>query len=229
MPERRLPTAPARATIAAEDLGAFATVLARIPTTFADRASVPHDPAITKAQYYGALANAPTLAVALGNLGAALVAEQGKPGRFSAADHEMIDIVLPLDAGYHALLDQHFHTAIAAGVRVEAIAALRDHRNDLLTADERQLVTFIRAVRDGAMSDAIWSGMIARLGSVRGTIEYCGFVLLLQFHHKLAWSLGLDVIPRAALDTLIADAADAHRRAGVPPPDSPRDTLPTDR
>jgi hypothetical protein len=199
--------------IPAHDAEAFAYVSGRIPTTFAVEGTVAHDPATTRAQYYTAMANAPTLAVALGQMGRALVAEQAKPGRFSAADHEMIDLVLPLDSGFYALLDQHLSSAVAAGVRIDAIKALRDGHDDLLTRDEFQQVEFIRAVRDGAMSDDIWARMVARLGSVRGTVEYCGFVLLLQFHHKFASALGTDVITRPAFDALLADL---ERAAAVP-------------
>ena len=77
---------------------------------------------------------------------------------------------------------------MSAGVRVEAIKALADGCEDDLNDEERQQVEFIRAVRDGTMTDEIWERMIERLGSVRGAIEFAFFVCYLWLHHRMNWA-----------------------------------------
>ena len=55
--------------------------------------------------------------------------------------------MLPLDSGYYGLVAHHTPRAITKGVRIEAIEAVRDGREELLTDHEYQNVEFIRAVR----------------------------------------------------------------------------------
>jgi hypothetical protein len=185
----RLPQCPDRETIPEHELAEFDHMVARIKTGFAQH------PEIIDGKPYGvphfeAMNVSPPLGAAVSRLGREIMQLQGKPGTFTGADHELIDIVLALDSGYYALLAGHTPAAIGFGIRIEAIEALRDHREETLNEDERQQVEFIRAVRDGGMTDEIWSRMKDRLGTERGVVEFVYFVLLLQLHHKFCWAVG---------------------------------------
>jgi hypothetical protein len=145
-------------------------------------------------------------------LGRAILAREGKPGTFSPADHQMIDMVLPLDAGYYSLVAFHTEEAIAGGIRIQAIEALRDHRDDLLNAEEKLQVGFIRAVRDGTMTDDMWDRMKTRLGTERGVVEYVHFVLCLQYHHKYVWACGVPEMSVADFNKMLNEYKSGTRK-----------------
>jgi hypothetical protein len=98
----------------------------------------------------------------------------------------------------------HGSLAIQAGVRPDALEALRDGREQDLTEDERQLVEFTRAVRDGKVTQAIWLRMVERLGSERGAIECAFVILLVLFNHLLASAMGVPDMASEELDALFA-------------------------
>lgn len=142
-------------------------------------------------RYYEAWTNTPSLFKAMWSLGRVLQSEKEKPGQYGLTDHEMIDIVLALDPpGYTVLLPGHTATAISAGVRIEAIEAIADGREEDLTDDERLQVEFIRAVRDMTMTDELWDRMVERLGSVRGAIYFAYFVCYLRFGQQMMQVFG---------------------------------------
>jgi hypothetical protein len=162
--------------------------------------------------HFEAMNVSPPLGAAVSRLGREIMQLQGKPGTFTGADHEMIDMVLALDSGYYALLAGHTPAAIGFGIRIEAIEALRDGREERLNENERQQVEFIRAVRDGSMTDEIWFKMKERLGTQRGVVEFVYFVLLLQLHHKFCWAIGAPEMPREAFDKMLAEFKDGTRK-----------------
>jgi hypothetical protein len=144
--------------------------------------------------YWSAWTNAPRACATLVDAGYALNDNAGKPGHFSAADHEMIDLVLGFDSGYWAFHAGHTANAVVSGIRVEAIEALADGRESELTDDERLQVAFIRAVRDCAMTDELWDRVVERQGSLRGTIELAYFVCTLLSHHRMMSVFGVPAI-----------------------------------
>jgi len=166
--------------------------------------------------HFRALSVSPPLAVQLSKFGYAVMSRQGQPKSFTQHDHEMIDLVLPLDSGYWALLAGHTPAAIAGGIRIAAIRALRDGMEQLLTEDEREVVGFIRAVRDGAVTDDMWVRMMERIGSERGVVEYVYLICLLIFHHKFCWAVGAPEMTRDAFDRMLSEFEDGTRP--VPPP-----------
>ncbi len=147
--------------------------------------------------YWEGFTHAPDLFCALWAVGRAIQKHQGAPGGYRLVDHEMIDMVLGFDSGYLAFHGGHTANAISAGVRIEALEAMADGREEDLTDDERHQVEFIRAVRDLKMTDDIWNRMVERLGSVRAAIEFAYFVCYLRFHQQMMWVLGM---PSLSLD-----------------------------
>jgi hypothetical protein len=158
--------------------------------------------------YRVAWTNAPRLAMSLIDAAYTVNAYQGQPGWFSNADHEWIDLVLGFDSGYWVFHAGHTANALSSGVRVEAIEALRDGREQELTDDERQVIDFIRAVRDGTMSDEIWQGMIDRLGTLRGTIGLAYLVCILWTIMRMFGAFGVAAIEEGEWNALLQSYKD---------------------
>lgn len=162
-------------------------------------------------RYYEAWTNTPSLFKAMWSLGRVLQSEKEKPGQYGLTDHEMIDIVLGLDPpGYTVLLPGHTATAVSAGVRVEAIEAIANGQEELLTDDERLQVEFIRAVRDMTMTDELWDRMVARLGSARGATYFAYFVCYLRFGQQMMQVFGSPTMPMEEWRNLLAGIKDGR-------------------
>jgi hypothetical protein len=160
------------------------------------------------ADYYHRLLVNPDAARAIRLVGGATRKAEYATGTssFSAADHELIDLVLCFDANYWALLRIHTPSAVVAGVSVETIEALRDGREDELDDDTRFVVRFIREVAAGTLTDESWDRMEARLGSERGVVDYCILICILQLHMRLHHVFKIEPISEdeysSMLDTL---------------------------
>ena len=206
----RLPKLPARETFAETERAHFDYMMERIKAGFGPTVEqVAGEP--YGAPHFRAMTVSPYLAVQLSKLGYAVMSRQDQPQSFTQADHEMIDLVLPLDSGYWALLAGHTPAAIAGGIRIEAIRALRDRREELLTTDERQVVGFIRAVRDGTVTDDGWHGMVGRIGSERGVVEFVYLICLLIFHHRFCWAVGAPEMDRDAFERMLREFENGTR------------------
>jgi hypothetical protein len=147
--------------------------------------------------YYSRLLVNPDAARAIRLVGGATRKVEYSAGTssFSAADHELIDLVLCFDSGYWALLRIHTPSAVVAGVSVETIEALRDGRDEDLDEDTRFVVTFIREVADGTLTDETWNRMEERLGSERGVVDFSILILILQMHMRLHHLFKIEPIP----------------------------------
>lgn len=163
----------------------------------------------TLTPYHGAVANSPRFGAALNDLGRIARTAGDRPGSYSHADREFVDQVLSADWGTNAVLGVHVPDALAAGVRAEAIRAVRDGREDELTDDERLLARYIRAVTTGALTDELWNAMVDRLG-VRGAVDYTIFIAFLQMTIRLWQAFGLDGPSDAEVDALIEAGAPSH-------------------
>jgi hypothetical protein len=102
-----------------------------------------------------------------------------RAGGFSHAQREFVDQVLMAHMKSNAVAGLHLPDALAAGVRLEAIEALRAGRAEDLTEEEGALAQFVRAVADGTVKDSIWGSVESRLGT-RGTVQLAIFVTVVQ-------------------------------------------------
>jgi hypothetical protein len=127
----------------------------------------------------------PGLADALTYMGAKVMQHQGRADSFTPYDHELIDQVLSYDSGHWGLIANHAPWAVASGISIETIEALRDGREDELSESDRQVIAYIRGVRDGTVTDEMWEGMVERYGSERGAVELAFLVLVLHCHVRL--------------------------------------------
>jgi hypothetical protein len=123
--------------------------------------------------YVGACLNSPPFAASLWKFSGRMLAVGSTGDSFSHQDRAHINIVLGFDFGYYTVIGSHLGYAVEhAGLRSEMVRALWEGRDDDLTDAERQLVDYIRAYVDGRVTDEMWSGIVARFGSVRGAVEY---------------------------------------------------------
>lgn len=208
----RLREPPAREDIAVEDLEAYDHVVART-------ARMDYRTYDTPARYFGALLNSPPLASAIVNLGT-LVRQGELRGSYTDAERELVDVVLGTDFKYNGLFTVHLPDAVAVGVRIEAIEAIRAGREEELTPDERQIVDYARAVVRGEVTDESHAAMCARLGD-RGALEFTIFIGFLLMVVRLWQALGvpdrtdeeIDQLMRGLRDGTI-DIPERHARIG---------------
>jgi 4-carboxymuconolactone decarboxylase len=201
----RLPQPPGRADVPAEEHEDYDRVVERT-----DRV---HGAGGIAATYFGALLRSPPLAATLVRLGT-LVRQGGLRGSYTDAERELVDIVLGVDLRSNAILAVHVPDAIAVGVRPEAIEALLDGRDGDLTADERQLVDYARAVDAGTVDDATYEAIRRRFGE-RGAVELTVLIGFLVMTIRLWNALG---VPEPD-DGEIRDLLAGIRAGAIAPPD----------
>jgi hypothetical protein len=165
--------------------------------------------------YHAALLNSPPFAAALNHMGRLVRTAGERPGSFSHADRELVDQVLSADWHTNVVQALHIPDAVAVGVRLEAIEALRAGREAELTDDERLLAGYIRAVVSGTVTDDAYAAIERRLGP-RGAVEYTIFIAFLSATIRLFQAFGMDDPSQEEIDQLIADLRSGAR--AVPDP-----------
>jgi hypothetical protein len=125
----------------------------------------------TAGPIYGALLHSPPLAAHLARMGTLVRTRGDDPESYSHADREWVDIVLSRLLDYYTVLPLHIPDALAVGVRLEAIEALWNGRDDELNDDEQLLTRYVRQVVSGEVTDASFDEMESRLGT-RGIVDY---------------------------------------------------------
>jgi len=166
--------------------------------------------------FFPALAIAPrtgATVVGKGGLLDTLMDYENLPGHVRAIDHQSIDMTIALDAGYYSapLVNTHTPQALAAGIKMQTLEALRDHRDDLIHPDDRQRIAFVRAVRDGKMTDEIWQAMKAQIGE-RGVVEFVHFVLFVEYYFKFGWAIGAKEVSLADFNKMLNDFKTGTRK-----------------
>jgi hypothetical protein len=198
----RLPIQPARDQVPAEDQPAYDGVITRLRMMLGAGEGSP-DEFFSAGEYYGALLNSPPMCATLVQLGTLVRTAGERPDTYSHADREFVDQVLSAEFDTTVVQAFHLPDAIAAGVRMEAVEALRRGDDDALTDDEQLLASYIRAVVRGQVDDAIWERMLARLGR-RGLIEYTVFITFLQLIIRLMQALDVTAPAQSEIDDMIA-------------------------
>ncbi len=201
----RPPTAPSREQLPVEDREAYDMVVARSAGKFGG--GLP--------PYHAALLNSPPFAAALNQMGRLVRTAGERTGTFSHADREFVDQVLSADWHTNVVQSLHIPDAVAVGVRLEAIEALRSGREDELTDDEQLLASYIRAVVSGTVTDDAYAAIERRLGE-RGAVEYTIFIAFLSGTIRLFQAFGMPDPSEAEIDQLIADLGSGAR--DVPDP-----------
>ena len=175
---------------------------------------------------FGPLLHAPRVAQKVIEMGSAL-RSLGEIGAESALPEDFIEFVAiavfthlhgeAVSAGrafaYRRPMFNHLPRAVAAGMRPEAIQALRSRDDSALLPKERELAEFARAVLTGGVEDDRWARMAERLGA-RRTIETASYALLVAFVCRLESALGLQDATDAELDALVDEYLRSHRGSG---------------
>jgi len=190
----RLPSRPSRDQFAEHEQANYDLVSARTE-------KLNYGEYDTPARYFEALMNTPPLAAALVHLGK-LVREGELRGSYTNAERELVDIVLGVDMGNNGIFTVHIPDALAVGVRLEAIDAIRSGDESALTEDERQIATYAREVVSGSVTDASYSAMTNRLGH-RGAAEFTIFCGFLYMTIRLWQALGVPDPSDEEIDALL--------------------------
>ena len=197
----RLPQPPRSAFDDPEDLEAYEAVVAR--RSAMQMAGDGDD----VGDYFGALLTSPRMCAIAARMGTFVRTAGERSNSYSHRDREFVDQVLSADWKTNVVMDLHVRDGLAAGVRMEAIEALRFGHEEDLNDDERLLARYIRAVVSGTVDDELWDAMIARMGA-RPLIEYSGFILWLGWIMRMMQLLRTSDPDDAEIDALIAGLKD---------------------
>jgi hypothetical protein len=176
-----------------------------------------HDPELGApdiGDYFGALLNSPRLCQIAAQMGTFVRTAGERPDTYTHAQREFVDQVLSADWKTNVVQGLHVADGIAAGVRVEAIEAIRYGHEEDLNEEEQLLARFIRQLVSGTVDDETFAAMKERLGA-RGMIEYSGFILWLNWIMRMMQMLGTHNPPDEEIDALLAGLKDGS----IPVPD----------
>lgn len=210
---------PSRTEVSPEDLEAFDAVVARAAdpdrTLFVARqqtgaGSGPPRSTEEDAGYYGRLLLSPQMAYHLSELGRLVRGAGDRGDSYAHWERELVDQVLSADLHTNVIQLHHIPDAVAAGLRIEAIKALRSGDESALNDEERELVAFVRGVLNGTLTDAAWAALEARRGE-RMPVDYAIFTLFLVATMRLQQAVGLPEPSDAEVDELIASLDDGSR------------------
>jgi hypothetical protein len=195
---RQPPPQPPRSQFSGDDVEAYDAVMARLRTV--GDTSVEID----AGDYFGALLSSPTFCAGLSRMGALVRTAADSGESYSHSDREFADQVLAAYWHTNIVMKLHIPDGLAAGVRYEAIRALRTGRDHALDDDERRLAAYIRHVVDGTLPEDEWGWMEQRLGR-RGAVEYTAFIAFLQLTMRLYQAFGCPDPTDAEIDQLLTD------------------------
>ena len=158
-------------------------------------------------EYFGALLNSPRMTAIAARMGNFVRTAGERPGSYAHWERELVDQVLSADYGTNVVQGLHIPDGVAAGVRLEAIEAIRYGHEEDLTEDEALLVRYVRQLVSGTVEDATFAAMRDRLGD-RGLVEYSGFILWLNWIIRMMQMLDVDNPSDEKIDGIIAGLRD---------------------
>jgi hypothetical protein len=206
----RPPPQPRRENILQEERSAYDGVVQRFRQWFGQPGCP--DEHFEVGTYFGAMLNSPLMCAMASEMGVFFRGVGNRLGAFSHADREFVDQVLSALWSTTVVQNIHIVDAVKAGVRIEAIDALRQGRDDLLNEDETLLATYIRQVVNGTVDPTIYARMEDRQG-IRGLVEYTGFICWLQWIMRMMQALDTGAISDEEVDTLIEKARQVSAEA----------------
>jgi hypothetical protein len=191
-----------------EDLDAYDAVVKRRQNM--GEVKVEDDPELGApdvGEYFGALLNSPTMTAIATRMGTFVRTAGERPGTYTHAQREFVDQVLSADWKTNVVQGMHIPDGIAAGVRLEAVEALRFGHEEDLNEEEALLARFIRGTVSGTVDQETFDAMLERLGK-RGMVEYAGFVLWLNWIMRMMQLLDVNNPSDEEVDGIIAGIKD---------------------
>ncbi len=200
----RPPRLPNRSAIPEDELADYDAALARARNMRADQpgASVP--------PYFAAVLNSPPIAAGLGNMGRLVRTAGEREGSYSHRDRELVDQVLSALWETNVVQSTHLPDALAVGISLETIGAIRAGRDDDLSDGDQALAAYVRAVATGTVDDASYAAIVDRFGP-RGAVEFTVFIGFLMATVRLHQALGMDDPSEQDITDLIASFRDGSR------------------
>jgi hypothetical protein len=190
----RLPPKPPREEIRPDELDRYDAVVER-------QAKLWEGAHTDSNKYFYALLNSPVAAAGLVDMGR-IVREGQRRGSYTDAQRELVDMVFATDLGYNTILHLHLPDAVAVGVRIEAIDAIRSGEESALTAEEAQIAAYARMVLRGEVSDQAYAGIEALMGR-RGAVDFTVFIGFLICTIRLWQALGVPDVPDAEIEQML--------------------------
>jgi hypothetical protein len=164
--------------------------------------------------YFGPLLNSPVLGAMVSDLGS-FFKTGGKRGTLPDEVREFADLVCAKELGSYSMFAGHIPDAVAVGVRPQAVDAIWQGNDTLLTEDEGRLATYVRATIAGNLSDDDCSAMQGRYG-VRGAMELTAFITFLCMTARLMDAVGIASPSSGDVERFIAGFTEGS--AAVPDP-----------
>jgi hypothetical protein len=121
--------------------------------------------------YFGTLLNAPPFALNRAQLSSLIRTAGERDDTYTHLQRELVDQTLCALFSDNHFLSMHIGDAIAVGVSVETIEAIRSGRDEDLDDEVRDFVTYIRQVATGTVTDDMFGAVRQRIGT-RGIVEY---------------------------------------------------------
>lgn len=210
MPAPHNPSQPPRSSFTGEELEAYDRVVrqqksynypefmksippqhlhAMLPVTGASETAEGVDEADRVQPYMGAMLNSPLIMGLISDLGAVFRSRGERDDSFSHADREWVDLVLSEELKCWGVYYSHMYDAVAVGVRVGAIRALRSGCDEDLEPAEFLKARFIRQVARGTVTSESYQRIVELFG-VRGAVEYTAAVGWLVMTIRLLQAFG---------------------------------------
>ena len=164
--------------------------------------------------YFRAILNSPRFALNRAQFSTLIRTAGERANTYSHHDREIVNQVLCTELKSNHVQRMHIGDALAAGVRLEAIEAIRHGRDEELTSDELLLVTYIRQVVRGTVEDRIFNSVERRMGQ-RGVIEYTILITGLVMTIRQMQAFACPEPPDAEVDAMIS----GFRAGQIPLPD----------
>jgi hypothetical protein len=158
-------------------------------------------------EYWGALLNSPRMTAIAAQMGRFVRTAGERPDSYKHWERELVDQVLSADWKTNVVQGLHVPDAVSAGVRLEAIEAIRYGHEQDLNDDERLLVRYIRAVVNGEVDDELFAAMKDRMGA-RGVVDYTAFIMWLSWIMRMMQAFDTPSISDPELDAVIAGLKD---------------------
>jgi len=154
------------------------------------------------------LLQSPLLAELWANMGNFYMTAQGR-GSYTNRDRGLADMALGLSG-------LQIKAAVAAGIDPSDIKAIRSNRLDGLDPADRQLVEYVRAVRDGTVDRPMFEALVERMG-MKAALEFTCFIPYKMALYPLSFGMyQIQGIPMSdlqddkLLDDLIDGTVEAH-------------------
>jgi hypothetical protein len=169
--------------------------------------------------YHGTLLNSPAFA-RLFELGGETVRMRGEdPDSYSQRDRALVDHVLSAELETNAVLGHFITEGLSLGIDIPTQRAVREGRDEDLSADDRFLAEYARATVRGELSDEQWERMVGRIGP-KGALEYTSFInYLLMTIRNIQATCGRAGEPSdEEIERLLSDYETGARAAPAPRP-----------